>query len=176
MKQFTKVVAAGAVATLLVPTLAFADNDRSKHSLEARIQKGIERIEKKDTHTKKHELKADARATSTAAAYSKQAARIQASADTMLSFDARMTALIANASGDEKAALQAKYAEFKADATNAKIEAGKVITTTAQVNANNSTTTNATLLAQAKVDLKESRGFLVEAKLALFSILRALWN
>lgn len=176
MKNFTKVAAAGAIATLLIPTLAFADNDRSKKSLEVRIEKGIERVEKKGDHDKRKEFRADARATSTAAAYSKQALRVQGAADTMLSFEARIAALIASSSLSEKASLEAKYAEFRQDALSAKTEAGKVVSAMAQVKAENSTTTNATLLAQAKVDLKESKSFLIEAKQALFSILRALWN
>lgn len=168
----------GAAALLVVPSLAFAhDGINAKGSLDVRLGKAIERIEKKDT---KHDNNKDERrskyATTTAAAITKQATRIQANVDSMLSFDARLTALIAGADATEKAALEAKYAEFKADASNAKIEAGKAITTSAQVNASNSTTTNATLLASAKTDLRESRGFFVEAKIALFSILRSLWN
>lgn len=167
----------GAAALLVVPSLAFAQDDvRAKGSIDVRINKAIERIEKKDTKQDHKDERWTKYATTTAAAITKQASRIQANVDSMLSFDARLTALIAGADATEKAAIEAKYAEYKADAANAKSEAGKAITTSAQVNASNSTTTNAALLASAKTDLKESRGFFVEAKIALFSILRSLWN
>ena len=168
----------------MIPTLALAHENETKlgvgAGLNVRIEKGIERAEKhdekKDHRDEKHEDRKVKQATTTAAAITKQGVRIQAAADTVLSFNARMSALIASSSADTKAALEAKFATYTTAAANAKVEAGKAITAAAQINASNSTTTNATLITTAKVDLKEAKGFLHDAKEAFFSILRTLWK
>lgn len=179
MKTITKSVTVGAITALLLPTLAFAHSEGQQKSLEVRIQKGIERVERRNEHKDdrddKREMRFQAYATTTAAKLSKQAARIELGATTMLSFNTRIQALIASSS-DNQAELQAKYAAYTASATNAKTEAGKVIAAAAQVTASSSTTTNATVLASMKTDLREAQNFLGEAKKALFSLLRSLWD
>ena len=175
----TKLIAGSAAAMLLVPTLAFAHEDSVKAhvgvSIGNRIEKALDRIE----HKGKNEVKKDEhkvmQATTTAAAITKKATAVQVAADTMLSFNSRVSALIASSSAETKAALQTQFNTFTTAATNAKVEAGKAISGSAQVNATNSTTTNATLLAAAKVDLKEAKSFLNEARKALFSIFQALF-
>ncbi len=174
-KNFTKLVAGSAAAMLLLPTLALAHegDNKGKNTLQHRIEVRLDKAERHEKHDDDNKVK---NASTTAAKITKQAVRVQAAADTMLSFNARISALIASSSADSKAALQAKFAQFQTGATNARLEAGKAITGSAQVNASNSTTTNASLLAAAKVDLKEARGFLHDAKEAFFSVLRSLWN
>ncbi len=175
-KNFTKVIAGSAAAMLLLPTIAFAHDDgdnKGKNSLQVRIENRLEKAEHRED---KHDDRVTKNASTTAAAITKKGVRIQAAADTMLSFNTRVSALIASSSASSTAALQAKFAQFQTAATSAKVEAGKAITGSAQVNATNSTTTNATLLAAAKVDLREARSFLQDAKEAFFSILRSLWK
>lgn len=191
MKNLTKYIATGAIVALMAPTLALAhdNNDiKSTTGLQVRIEKGIDRAEHRDEHRderkderKEHrdehksEFKAK-HATSTASAITKGAVRIQAAADTMLSFNSRIAGLIASSSVETQAALQAKFAEFTLDVGSAKTEASAAAATAAQVNASNSTTTNASLIVSAKTDLKEARGFLHDAREAFFSILRSLWK
>ena len=175
-QTLTKVLAGSATAMLLLPTIAFAhDNgdNRGKNSLQVRIEN---RLEKAEGRNDRNDDRATKHATTTAASITKKALSIQAAADTMLSFNGRVSALIASSSVETKAALQAKFTQFQTAAANAKIEAGKAITGSAQVNATTSTSTNATLLAAAKVDLHEARNFLHDAKETLFSILRSLWK
>lgn len=179
MNLITKSIAGAALATLLVPGIAFGHEDaglKADGALKMRIEKKIEKAEKREHKEHDRDARVLKLATSTAASISKQAQRIQASADVLLSFDARIAALIASSSAEGKAALEAQFAEFKSDATSAKVEAGKAITAAAQVNGSASTTANAALLASAKTDLKESKGFLHDAREALFSILRSLWK
>jgi hypothetical protein len=184
MKNLTKILATGAMATLLLPTLAFANEGglkaRGDGNLQLRIEHQLDKVEKKEVRNDKHDEKHDARriksATTTAAAITKQGVRIQAAADTMLSFNTRVEALIASSSTDGKAALEAQFAAFKTAGVSAKVEASNAITGVAAVNANNSTTTNASIIATAKVDLKQAKGFLHDAKEAFFYILRTLWN
>jgi len=173
MKNLIKILSTGVIATLLLPTLALAHENKGSEvrfetSIEQRLQK-IEKGEHKEVRTK-------ANATVTAEAVTKKATRIQTAADSMLSFNGRIGALIASSSAEGNAALEAKFAAFKTDAADAKVQAAAAISGAAQVNASNSTTTNATLIAAAKVDLKEANGFLHDAKKALMQILRSLWN
>ena len=180
MNILTKVIATSAVATLLLPTLALAHGIgvgvKGDNSLQVRIEKGIVRAENKDSRDQNKEDRQVKHATTTAAAITKQAVRIQTAADTMASFNDRIGALIAGADATVKADLETKFAAVKTAEANAKVQAGNAITGAAQVNASNSTTTNATLLAAAKVDLREAKGFLHEAQKALFSILRIFWR
>jgi hypothetical protein len=178
MNTITKGIATGVIAALLVPTLAFADNDnRGKASLELRIQKGIERIEKKGQHNDKREERLLKHASTTAAKITAKAQGIQAAANTMLSFETRIGGLIASSSVEGKAALETKFAQFKQSATSSVSKAQSAINLSAQANASTTaSSTNAALLAQAKVELKEAKGFLHEAKKVLFSILRSLWR
>ena len=173
MKNLIKILSTGVIATLLLPTLALAhENKGSEVRFETSIEQRLQKIEKGEHK----EVRAKANATTTAAAVTKKAVRIQTAADGMLSFNDRIGALIANSSAEGKAALEAKFAEFKTDAADAKVQAAAAISGAAQVNASNSTDTNATLLAAAKVDLKEAKGFLHGAQKALMQILRSLWN
>lgn len=180
MNLITKSIAGAAVATLLVPTIAFGhEGGKGLHAdgaLKMRIEKKLEHAEKRDLKERKHEYRVLKHSTTTAAAITKQGERIKLAADTMLSFDARIAALIASSSAEAKAGLEAKFAEFKADAASSKTEAQAAINTAAQISASNSTTTNASLMLSAKTDLKEAKGFLHDAKEALFSIFRSLWD
>ena len=179
MNSIFKVVAGSTLGVLLLPTLAFAHEGVVKGDvgvLGVRIEKALDKIEKKGEHMDRKEHRLMAHATTTAAAIGKQALRIQAAAESMLSFEGRVSALIASSSAEGKAALEAKFAAFKSAATSAKLEAGSAIVGSAAVSATNSTTTNASLLAQAKIDLREARNFLHEAKVALLSIFRSLWK
>ena len=177
MKNLVKILSTGLIATLLLPTLAFAhENKGTEVRFETSIEKRLQKIEKGENKGEHKEVRAKANATTTAAAITKKAVRIQTSADGMLSFNDRIGALIANSSAEGKAALEAKFAAFKIGAADAKVQATAAISGAAQVNASNSTTTNATLLAAAKVDVKEANGFLHDAKKALMQILRSLWN
>lgn len=176
----TKVAAGAAAAALLVPSLAFAHEGdvkvRGQVSIGTRIEKTLDRIEHKgDKHADKleHEGK---RATTTAAAITKKAVRIQGSVDAMAGFNTRIQGLIASSSASEQADLNAKFGTYTTAAANAKVEAGKAISGVAQVNASNSTSTNASLITQAKVDLREAHSFLKDAQKALFSLLRSLWD
>ena len=171
MKNLTKVLATGAIAVLLMPTLALAHDKGTQVRLGASIEHRLEKLEKGE-HKKFHKA---GHASTTAAVITKQAVRVQTAADTMLSFNDRIGALIASSSVEQKAALEAKFTVFTSGAASAKVEAGSAISGAAQVNANNSTTTNAALLAAAKVDLREARGFLHDAQKALMQILRTLW-
>ncbi len=176
-KTFTKVLAGSAAAMLLLPTLALAHGGENweksknwgKNSLQVRIENRLDKAEHRDDRPIKN-------ATTTAASITKKGVRIQAAVDTMLSFNGRVSALIASSSAETMAALQAKFSQFQTAATNAKVEAGAAITGAAQVNATNSTTTNASLIATAKADLREARNFLQDAKEAFFSILRSFFN
>ena len=176
MKNITKILATGAIATLLLPTLALAHEGEVKGNLEVRIENRLEKAEKKEVREVKHDERRVKHASTTAAAITKAGVRIQTAADTMLSFNDRVGALIAGADAEIKAALEAKFAAFKTAGANAKVEAGNAISGAAQVNATNSTTTNASLIATAKVDLREAKGFLHEAQKTFFSILRMFWN
>jgi len=182
MNLITKTAAGIAVATLLVPTIAFGHEGEAKKglgfegALKMRIEKKLDKAEKRDLKEQSRDERVLKLATTTAASIAKQGERIKLAADTMLSFDARIAALIASSSSEEKAALEAKFAEFKSDAASSKIEAQAAINAAAEVNASNSTTTNANLLISAKTDLREAKGFLHDAREALFSILRSFWN
>ncbi len=171
-------IATGAIASLLLPTLALANERgvRADGALKLRIEHRLEKAEKRDMRGEKHEDHLGKRATTSAAAITKQGVRIQNASDNLLSFNVRMSALIAGAGVEEKAALEAKFAEYTTAATHAKLEAGKAIAGAAQVNANNSTTTNATLIAAAKTDIREAKAYLHTAKETFFSILRTLWK
>lgn len=173
MKNLIKILSTGAIATLLLPTLALAhENKGPEVRFGASIEQRLQKIEKGEHR----EVRAKANATTTAAAITKKAVRIQTAADSMLSFNDRIGALIASSSADGKAALEAKFATFKTGAADAKAQATAAVSGAAQVNTSNSTTTNAALLAAAKVDLKEANGFLHDAKKALMQVLRLLWN
>jgi hypothetical protein len=174
MKNLVKVLSAGVIATLLVPTLALAHENKGKD--EVRFSTSIEKRLQKIEDGEHREVRIKANATTTAAAFTKKAVRIQTSADSMLSFNDRIGALIASSSAEGKAALEAKFAAFKTGAADAKVQAAAAISGAAQVNASNSTTTNAALLTAVKVDIKEANGFLHDAKKALMQILRLLWN
>ena len=178
MNIVTKILATSAMATLLLPTLALAHEGtvKSDNSLQVRIEKGFLRAENKDSRDEKKEDRQVKHASTTAAAITKQGVRIQTAAETMLSFNDRIGVLIAGADADVKAALEAKFTAFKTAGASAKVEAGNAITGAAQVGATNSTTTNASLIAAAKIDLREAKGFLHEAQKALFSILRIFWH
>lgn len=182
MNLITKTAAGIAVATLLVPTIAFGHEGEDKKGLGAegalkmRIEHKLEKAENREHREEKREDRWTKNASTTAAAIIKKGQRIQLAADTMLSFDARIASLIASSSVEEKAGLEALFAKFKTSATSSKTEAQAAINTAAQINASNSTTTNANLFLSAKTDLKEAKGFLHDAKEALFSILRSLWN
>ncbi len=181
MKNLTKIIATAAMAALILPTFALAHENEGK-GLEVRIGANIEhkidRIEKGE-HKDRNEHKGDrvaANATTSAAVIVKKATRIQVAADSMLSFNDRIAALIATSDATVKAALETKFAAFKTAGASAKVEAGNAAGGAAQVNASNSTTTNATLLAAAKVDLREAKGFLHDAQKGLMQILRSLWD
>lgn len=171
MKKLTQVLATGAIASLLLPTLAFAHEGKTSVNFEQHL---TAKIEKKFDQAGKHEARKDARATTAAAAITAKAVRVQKTVDVFASFDARLGAAVASSSN--AVALTAKFNDYKTNATSAKVEAGKAIAGAAQVSTANSTSTNAALLVQAKVDLKESKGFLQDAKKLFMQILRSLWN
>ena len=181
---FTKAIAGLATAALLLPFAASAHSlglsvdghAKVGVSIGDRIDKALDRIEHKgDTDTHKDERTFE-RATTTAAKITAKATRVQVAADSMLSFEARVAGLISSSTIEDKTAIQAKFDAFKSGAISAKTEAGNAISVAGQVNATNSTTTNASLLAQAKIDLREARNFLKDATQALFSVLRSLWK
>ncbi|MSR70489.1 hypothetical protein EXS62_00370 [Candidatus Kaiserbacteria bacterium] len=179
MKNLIKFITGGALVALMLPTLALANENGSnavkvRADLQTRIEKQFNRIEKGDKHDVKKDEKKFDRATTTAANITKQAVRIQGAVDVLASFDARLQTNIASSSN--AAALTLKYNDYKTAATGAKTKAGTAISGAAQVNATNSTTTNAALLATAKVDLKESKGFFHDAQKLFMQILHSLWN
>lgn len=175
MTHLNKIAAAGAVAMMLAPSLAFAHTEASV-GVKARIEQNLIRIEHKgDVEARKGAHKTEV-ATTTAARTSKEANKIKASADMMLSFNDRIQALIASSSADAKADLQNQFNTFKTAAVNAQTKAAAAISVAAQVNANNSTTTNASLNAEAKADVKAGKGFLHDAMKSLFGLLHDLWK
>lgn len=172
--------ATAALTAFLLPSLAFAHGAEGKANVQAnvsaKIEKALDRVERKDDHRKDKEERRLRQATATAAAITKAAVQVQSSADALLSFNTRVSALIASASAAERAALQTEFAAYTTAAANAKVEAGKAIAAVAGVTAQTGSTTNATLLAQAKTDLKEARGLLHDALQGFFSVIRSLWN
>ena len=173
MKNLTKIIATGVVAVLLAPSLVLADENRdSERRLETRIEHRLDKIEK----GARGERRAEVHASTTAASIIKKATRVQATADSMLSFNDRIGALIASSSAETKTKLETAFIAFKSDAVNAKVQAAAAISGAAQVNASNSTTTNTALLVAAKVDLREAKEFLHNAQKGLMQILRSLWN
>jgi hypothetical protein len=168
----------GAIATLLVPTFALAHQggDRGEGNLTLRAEHRLAKMEKKEHHFEKHGESLGKHATTTATTITKQGVRIQNASEDLLSFNARMNALIANADAADKVGLEAKFAAYTTAASNAKIEAGKAMATAGQINAANSTTTNAALITSARADLREAKGLLHDAKETFFSILRTLWK
>lgn len=178
MKNLIKLITTGAIAALLLPTLALANEGggvRGEGANKPRFEHRLEKAEKREARDAKYPDRLGKRATTTAAAITKQGVRVQQASENLLSFSTRASALIANADAEDKTALEAKFAAYATAANNAKVEALKAITTAGQIQATNSTSTNAALLISAKADLKEAKGLLHDAKQAFFSILRTLW-
>ena len=176
--MFTKVIAGSAIAMMLVPALAFANEGKGDAGarLHGRIEAQIFKIEHKDERWQKQEDRIRAHASSTSSSIIKKATRIQEAADTMLSFQGRVGALIASSSVVDKAALNAKLNIFASNATSAKAKAGEAITVANQVNASSSASSTLSLIAAARADLKQAKQFLHDAQKAFLSILRALWH
>src|SRR3989344_5236164 len=122
--MFTKVIAGSAIAMMLVPALAFANEGKGDAGvrLQGRIEAQIFKIEHKGERGQKQEDRIRAHASSTSSSIIKKATRIQEAADTMLSFQGRVGGLIASSSVADKAALEARLGVFGKKATSAQAQ------------------------------------------------------